>query len=137
MPMPEMLFKRAIRHGYALAGACDRVWKDEGEEMSGKRFYVDDVPLARSTDEFPPELYADNPRPKQVHDSRFETGPIIRQMRANRGVSQEELAKRINRSRSYMAVLETRTGSCRFDTLAMIARALGYEIVFRKKEDKK
>lgn len=105
--------------------------------MSSNRFYVDDVPLARSMDEFPPELYADKPKPKQVHDSRFETGPIIRQMRENRGVSQEELAKRICRARSYVGVLETRTGSCRFDTIAMIARALGYEIVFRKKEDKR
>lgn len=72
-----------------------------------------------------------------MNDNRFDTGPIIKTMRESRNVSQEELAKRICRSRSYMAVLETRTGSCRFDTLAMIARALGYEIVFRKKEDKK
>lgn len=74
---------------------------------------------------------------EQYHDNRFETAPIIKQMRSSRGVSQEELSKRINRSRSYMAALETRSGSCRFDTLAMIARALGYEIVFRKKEDRR
>ena len=74
---------------------------------------------------------------KQYNDERFETGPIIKQMRIGRGVSQEDLAARVNRARSYIAVLETREGSCRFSTLAMIARALGYEIVFRKKEDKK
>lgn len=70
----------------------------------------------------------------QLQDDWFQTAPIIRYMRESRGVSQADLAKRICKSRSYIGVLETRTGSCHFDTLAMIAKALGYEIVFRKKE---
>lgn len=73
---------------------------------------------------------------KKERDPRFDTGPIIKQMRASRGVSQEELSKRVGRSRAYISTLENRPGSAHFSTMAMIARALGYEIVFRKKEKK-
>lgn len=70
----------------------------------------------------------------QNNDGRFDTGPIITKMRKTRGVTQSELSKRIGRSRSYIGTLETRAGACCYDTLASIARALGYRIVFVREE---
>ena len=67
-------------------------------------------------------------------DSRYNTGPIIYKMRKSRGVTQVELSKRISRSRAYIGTLETRAGSCCYDTLASIARALGYKIIIVKEE---
>lgn len=104
-----------------------------------KRFYVDDVPLARNMDEFPPEVKLDEdgnrkPEKKQVHYSTFETAPLIRDMRRRRGVSQADLSERVCRSRGFIAALENRHGSCRFDTIAMIARALGFRILILEAE---
>ena len=99
------------------------------------RFYVDDIPHTKDVSEFPPEIYLERPVKRAVPEpTRYDTAPIIRHMRQSRGISQEELAKRVFRSRSYIAVLETRGGSCRFDTLAIIAEACKYNIVFKKEE---
>lgn len=70
----------------------------------------------------------------QNTDSRYNTGPIITKMRKTRGITQAELAKRIGRSRSYIGTLETRAGACCYDTLASIARALGYRIIIVREE---
>ena len=67
-------------------------------------------------------------------DSRYNTGPIITKMRKTRGVTQAELSKRIGRSRAYIGTLETRAGACCYDTLASIARALGYRIIIVREE---
>lgn len=103
------------------------------------RFYVDDVPLARSMDEWPPEIRLDedgNPKAEKVRSApMFPTGEMIRRMRTSRGVSQRELASRIGRTQSAIAYYE-RGDSVQFDIMASIARALGYEIVIRKKKTK-
>lgn len=102
--------------------------------MATKPFYVDDVPLAQSMDEFPPETAGKKPRAHRSHDPRYDTAPIITKMRKSRGVTQVELSRLVGRSRAYIGTLETRAGSCCYDTLAMIARVLGYKIIFVKDE---
>ena len=102
--------------------------------MKDDRFYVDDVPLARNMDEFPPEVKLEKPKPKRQVDKRYVTGPIIARMRKRRGLTQQELSRRIGRSRSYIAALESVHESCRYDTLAMIARACGYKIIIVTEE---
>jgi len=106
--------------------------------MKEKRFYIDDVPVAKDMSEWPPELHLDengNPKPKAPPAyEMFDTAPMIRHMRTSRGLSQRQLAERLGRVPSCISELETRTGSATFATMARIARACGYEIIFRKKE---
>jgi ribosome-binding protein aMBF1 (putative translation factor) len=97
--------------------------------MKDDRFYVDDVPLARNMDEFPPKQ-----RPKKPLDARYATGPIIARMRRRRGLTQHELSRRIGRTQTYIGALESKHESCRYDTLAKIARACGYKIIIVTEE---
>lgn len=108
--------------------------------MKDNRFYVDDVPLARTMDEFPPELKLNEDgtvkpsRPKKSLDERYQTGPIIERMRKRRGLSGAELSRRIGRADSYIRSIENKYESCRYETLAMIARACGYKIIIVPEE---
>lgn len=59
------------------------------------------------------------------------TGQIVRSMRLRRGITQRKLSELLGRSPQYIAVIETREGSCRFCTIEEIAKVLGYKIIFR------
>jgi ribosome-binding protein aMBF1 (putative translation factor) len=105
------------------------------------RFFVDDVPLARSMSEFPPERYLDedgNPKPqatkKKRIDERYLTGPIIEKMRKRRGMTGAELSKRIGRAPNFIRTIENKYESCRYETLAKIARECRYKIIIVPEE---
>lgn len=102
--------------------------------MKDDKFYVDDAPLARTMDEFPPEIHLERPPRKKKVDERYQTAPIIRRMRMRRGLSGAELSRRIGRHDTYIRTLENLDGSCRYETLAMIARACGYRIIITTEE---
>lgn len=76
----------------------------------------------------------DKQRPKMPLDKRYATGPIIAKMRTYRGLTQCELSRRLYRSNSYIGSLECKHESCRYDTLASIARACGYKIIIVPEE---
>lgn len=110
--------------------------------MKDNRFYVDDVPLARNMTEWPPEVHLNDdgtPKPRPVKpkkpiDPRYVTGPIIERMRKRRGLTASDLSRKIGRAPSYIRALECKNESCRYETLATIARACGYKIIIVPEE---
>ena len=51
-------------------------------------------------------------------------GQRIRAIRTKKGISQMELAERVNRSAAYMSYVETAYKFCSLDTLVRVANAL-------------
>ena len=51
-------------------------------------------------------------------------GQRIRAFRTKKGITQMELAERIDRSAAYMSYVETAYKSCSLDTLVMVANEL-------------
>ena len=107
--------------------------------MANDRFYIDDVPVARDMSEWPPEIHLNEDgtpkhKPKKQIDPRYLTGPIIKRMRTHRGLTGRELAEKIGRSAPFVRTVENEYSSCRYETLAMIARACGYKIIIVTEE---
>ena len=59
----------------------------------------------------------------------FEFGVLLRQARADAGLTQEQLARMMHTDTSAISRMENRTGDTRLSTLIKAARALGKELV--------
>src|SRR5215217_823502 len=58
----------------------------------------------------------------------FKIGAILRQAREKAGLTQEEVAKRLETKKSAISRIENSAGSIRFSTLERYARALGWQL---------
>jgi ribosome-binding protein aMBF1 (putative translation factor) len=58
----------------------------------------------------------------------FEIGVVLRQAREDAGLTQEELAKRINTKKTAISRLENHAEDIKLSTLQKVARALGREL---------
>ncbi len=67
----------------------------------------------------------------------FMVGKIIRTMRRENGLSQEELANKVYLGRTTLSDYEREKTDINFENLEKIANTCGYEILFVNKQDKK
>jgi len=58
----------------------------------------------------------------------FEIGVVLRQAREDAGLTQEELAQRINTKKTAISRLENHAEDIKLSTLQKVARALGREL---------
>jgi transcriptional regulator with XRE-family HTH domain len=79
----------------------------------------------------------DRDRPDRQSLSRLDTGALIRDARRIAGLSQQELATRLETSQSVISRWERGQDSPRVDTLGRILQACGFEadLVFRRHDD--
>ena len=63
-----------------------------------------------------------------VLDKRIEIGHSIREIREKRGLSQEQLAEKMNISRSTISKIESGKFNCSIDYLSKFAISLGFNI---------
>ena len=61
-------------------------------------------------------------------------GNIIKKMRKEKGLSQKELAKKLNIAQTTLSGYETNYSNPVFSTINEIAKICDYEIIFKKKE---
>lgn len=61
--------------------------------------------------------------------AELRVGLIIKELRQKSGMTQEELARRLNTTKSAVSRLENSTGGARLETLEKIAQAFGKELV--------
>ena len=64
----------------------------------------------------------------EVGYREFEIGVLLRQAREDAGLTQEELAKRINTKKTAISRLENHADDIKLSTLQKVARALGREL---------
>ncbi|HYG62102.1 MAG TPA: helix-turn-helix transcriptional regulator [Thermoanaerobaculia bacterium] len=58
----------------------------------------------------------------------FKIGALLRQARERAGLTQEEVARRLETKKSAISRMETSAGSIRLSTLERYARAIGWEL---------
>ena len=58
----------------------------------------------------------------------FKVGALLRQAREKAGLTQEEVAKRLETKKSAISRIENSAGSIRFSTLERYARAIGWQL---------
>lgn len=58
----------------------------------------------------------------------FKIGVLLRQARERAGLTQEEVAQRLETKKSAISRMETSAGSIRLSTLERYARAIGWEL---------
>src|SRR5436305_14994416 len=58
----------------------------------------------------------------------FKIGALLRQAREKAGLTQEEVAKRLETKKSAISRIENSTGSIRLSTLERYARAIGWQL---------
>lgn len=58
-------------------------------------------------------------------------GLVIKELRLKKGITQDELARRIHTTKSAVSRLENRSGGARIETLEKVAHALGKELVIK------
>jgi transcriptional regulator with XRE-family HTH domain len=58
----------------------------------------------------------------------FKIGVLLRQARGKAGLTQEEVARRLETKKSAISRMETSAGSIRLSTLERYARAIGWEL---------
>ena len=58
----------------------------------------------------------------------FKVGALLRQAREKAGLTQEEVAKRLETKKSAISRMENSAGSIRFSTLERYARAIGWQL---------
>lgn len=58
----------------------------------------------------------------------FKIGVLLRQAREQAGLTQEEVAKRLETKKSAISRIENSTGSMRLSTLERYARAIGWQL---------
>lgn len=63
--------------------------------------------------------------------SRIKIGGTLREIRENRGMSQEQLAEKMNISRSTISKIESGKFNCSIDYLAKFASFLDFEIILQ------
>lgn len=66
-----------------------------------------------------------------VLESRIKIGATIRAIRENRGLSQEQLAEKMNISRSTISKIESGKFNCSLDYLSKFALFLNFEIILQ------
>lgn len=62
-------------------------------------------------------------------------GKILKTMRKENGLSQENISKKISFARNTISQYENETLQPTFETIEKIANACDYEIIFRSKKD--
>ncbi len=60
--------------------------------------------------------------------SEFKVGALLRQARENAGLTQEQVADRLETKKSAISRIENSAGSIRFSTLERYARAIGWQL---------
>ena len=63
----------------------------------------------------------------------FEFGVLLRQVREDAGLTQEQLARLMHTRKTAISCMENRAGDIRLSTLIKAARALGKELVLSLK----
>lgn len=63
-----------------------------------------------------------------------EAGPLVRELREERGWSQAELARRANVSRTFVIDLESGKSTVETSKFMDVFQALGYEMAIRDRE---
>jgi HTH-type transcriptional regulator / antitoxin HipB len=58
----------------------------------------------------------------------FKIGALLRQAREQAGLTQEEVAERLDTKKSAISRIENSAGSIRFSTLERYARAIGWQL---------
>ncbi|HYU35030.1 MAG TPA: helix-turn-helix transcriptional regulator [Thermoanaerobaculia bacterium] len=58
----------------------------------------------------------------------FKVGALLRQAREKAGLTQEEVAERLDTKKSAISRIENSAGSIRFSTLERYARAIGWQL---------
>ena len=58
----------------------------------------------------------------------FKVGALLRQAREKAGLTQEEVAKRLETKKSAISRIENSAGSIRFSTLERYAQAIGWQL---------
>lgn len=61
--------------------------------------------------------------------AELRVGIVIKELRQKNGITQEELARRIQTTKSAVSRLENRSGGARLATLEKVAHAFGKELV--------
>ena len=61
--------------------------------------------------------------------AELRVGLVIKGLRQEKGITQEELARRLRTTKSAVSRLENRSGGARLETLEKVAQALGKELV--------
>ncbi|HXU34290.1 MAG TPA: helix-turn-helix transcriptional regulator [Thermoanaerobaculia bacterium] len=60
--------------------------------------------------------------------TEFKVGALLRQARENAGLTQEQVADRLETKKSAISRIENSAGSIRFSTLERYARAIGWQL---------
>jgi HTH-type transcriptional regulator / antitoxin HipB len=60
--------------------------------------------------------------------SDFKVGALLRQAREKAGLTQEQVAERLETKKSAISRIENSAGSIRFSTLERYARAIGWQL---------
>lgn len=68
-----------------------------------------------------------------LNGCRLKVGKSIREIREKQGLSQEQLAEKMNISRSTISKIESGKFNCSIDYLSKFAIALGFEVIINKK----
>jgi HTH-type transcriptional regulator/antitoxin HipB len=67
----------------------------------------------------------------------FKVGVLLRQARERAGLTQEEVAKRLETKKSAISRIENSAGSIRLSTLERYARALGWQLALELRPPRK
>lgn len=68
----------------------------------------------------------------KILESRIKIGGTIRSIREKRGLSQEQLAEKMNISRSTISKIESGKFNCSIDYLSKFAAFLNFEIILQE-----
>ena len=75
--------------------------------------------------------YFSNRLKSEILESRLKIGSSLRAIRENRSWSQEQLAEKMNISRSTISKIESGKFNCSIDYLSKFASFLGFEIILK------
>src|SRR5215204_945797 len=67
----------------------------------------------------------------------FKVGALLRQAREKAGLTQEEVAERLETKKSAISRIENSAGSIRFSTLERYARAIGWKLLLELRPPRK
>jgi HTH-type transcriptional regulator/antitoxin HipB len=69
--------------------------------------------------------------------AEFKVGALLREAREQAGLTQEEVAERLETKKSAISRIENSAGSIRLSTLERFARAIGWELTLELKPPQK
>jgi len=67
----------------------------------------------------------------------FKVGALLRQAREKTGLTQEQVAERLETKKSAISRIESSAGSIRFSTLERYARAIGWQLALELRPPRK